>query len=61
MPLCILSTFVYQLVFPFFNVNYRYLIDKFQSAYRCGHSTEIALLRVFNYIVIMAGNETGYT
>ena len=27
------------------------LIDKFQSAYRCGHSMETALLRVYNDIV----------
>ena len=31
------------------------LIDKFQSAYRCGHSTETALLRVYSDIVTMVG------
>ena len=31
------------------------LIDKFQSVYRCGHSTETALLRVYNDIVTMVG------
>ena len=29
------------------------LIDKFQSAYRCGHSTEAALFRVYSDIVTM--------
>ena len=31
----------------------------FQSAYRCGHSTETALLRVYNDIVIMVGKDNG--
>ena len=31
------------------------LIHKFQAAYRCGHSTETALLRVYSDIVTMAG------
>ena len=31
------------------------LIGKFQSAYRSGHSTETALLRVYNDIVTMVG------
>ena len=31
------------------------LIGKFQSAYRCGHSTETALLWVYNDIVTMVG------
>ena len=31
------------------------LIDKYQSAYRCGHSTETVLLRVYNDIVTMVG------
>ena len=31
------------------------LIDKFQSAYRCGHSTETALLHVYNDMVTMVG------
>ena len=35
------------------------LIDKFQSAYRCGHSTETALLRVYNDIVTMVGKGNG--
>ena len=35
------------------------LIDKFQSAYRCGHSTETVLLRVYNDIVIMVGKGHG--
>ena len=34
-------------------------IDKFQSAYRCGHSTETALLRVYNDIVTMVGKGNG--
>ena len=35
------------------------LIDKFQSAYRCGHSTETALLRVYSDIVTMVGKGNG--
>ena len=35
------------------------LIDKFQSAYRCGHSPETALLRVYNDIVTMVGKGNG--
>ena len=35
------------------------LIDKFQSAYRCGHSTETALLRVYCDIVTMVGKGNG--
>ena len=35
------------------------IIDKFQSAYRCGHSTETALLRVYNDIVTMVGMGNG--
>ena len=35
------------------------LINKFQSAYRCGHSTETALLRVYNDIVAMGRNGSG--
>ena len=35
------------------------LIDKFQSAYRCGHRTETALLRVYNDIVTMVGMGNG--
>ena len=35
------------------------LIDKFQSAYRCGHSTDTALLRVYNNIVTMVGKGNG--
>ena len=31
------------------------LIDKFQSAFRCGYSTETALLRVYSDIVTMVG------
>ena len=31
------------------------IIEKFQSAYRCGHSTETVLLRVYNDIVTMVG------
>ena len=34
-------------------------LDKFQSAYRCGHSTETALLRVYNDIVTMVGKGNG--
>ena len=35
------------------------LIDKFQPAYRCGHRTETALLRVYSYIVTMVGKGNG--
>ena len=35
------------------------LIDKFQSAYRCGHSTESYLLRVYSDIVTMVGKCNG--
>ena len=35
------------------------LIDKFPSAYRCGHSTETVLLRVYNDIVTMVGKGHG--
>ena len=35
------------------------LTDKFQSAYRCGHSTETALLRVYSDIVTMVGKGNG--
>ena len=35
------------------------LIDKFQSAYRCGHSTETALVRVYSDIVIIVGKGKG--
>ena len=35
------------------------LIDKFQSTYRCGHSTETALLRVYSDIVTMVGKGNG--
>ena len=35
------------------------LIDKFQSAYRCGHSTETALLRIYSDIVTMVGKGNG--
>ena len=35
------------------------LIDKFQSAYRCGHSTVTALLRVYSDIVTMVGKGNG--
>ena len=35
------------------------LIENFQSAYRCGHSTETALLRVYNDIVTMVGKGNG--
>ena len=35
------------------------LVDRFQSAYRCGHSTETALLRVYNDIVTMVGTGNG--
>ena len=38
---------------------YNDVIDKFQSAYRCGHSTETALLRVYNDIVTMVGKGNG--
>ena len=35
------------------------IIDKFQSAYKCGHSTETALLRVYSDIVTTIGKENG--
>ncbi len=35
------------------------IIDKFQSAYKCGHSTETALLRVYNDIVTTVGKGSG--
>ena len=35
------------------------LIDKFQSTYRCGHTTETALLRDYNDIVTMVGKGNG--
>ena len=35
------------------------LIGEFQSAYRCGHSTETALLRVYSDIVTMVGKGSG--
>ena len=35
------------------------LIDKFQSAYRCDHSTKTALLRVYSDIVTMVGKGNG--
>ena len=35
------------------------LIDKFQSAYRCGHSTKTAFLRVYRDIVTMVGKGNG--
>ena len=35
------------------------LINKFQSAYRCGHRTETALLRVYSDIVTMVGKGNG--
>ena len=35
------------------------LIDKFQSAYRCGHSTETALLRVYSDTVTLVGKRNG--
>ena len=35
------------------------LIDKFQSAYRCGYSTETVLLRVYSDIVTMVGKGNG--
>ena len=35
------------------------LIDKFQSAYRCGHNTETVLLRVYSDIVTMVGKSNG--
>ena len=34
-------------------------IDKFKSVYRCGNSTETALLRVYNDIVTMVGKGNG--
>ena len=35
------------------------LIDKFQSAYRCGHNTGTALFRVYSDIVTMVGKGNG--
>ena len=35
------------------------LIDKFQSAHRCGHSTETALLRLHSDVVTMVGKGNG--
>ena len=35
------------------------IIDKFQSAYKCGHSTETALLRVYSDIVTTIGKGSG--
>ena len=35
------------------------LIDRVQSAYRCGHSTETALLRIYNDIVTIVGKGNG--
>ena len=35
------------------------IIDEFQSAYKCGHSTETALLRVYSDIVTMVGKGNG--
>ena len=35
------------------------IIDKFQSAYKCGHSTETALLCVYSNIVTTIGKENG--
>ena len=37
------------------------IIDKFQSAYKCGHSTETALLRVYRDIVSTIGKGSGST
>ena len=37
------------------------VIDKFQSAYKCGHSTETALLRVYSDIVSTIGKGNGST
>ena len=35
------------------------LTDDFQSAYKCGHSIETALLRVYNDIVVTIGKDNG--
>ena len=35
------------------------IIDQFQSAYKCGHSTETALLRVYSDIVTTIGKGNG--
>ena len=35
------------------------LIDKFQSAYKCGHSAETALLRAYNTVVTTVGKGNG--
>ena len=37
------------------------IIEKFQSAYKCGHSTETALLRVYSDIVSTIGKGNGST
>ena len=37
------------------------IIDKFQSAYKCGHSTETALLRVYSDIVSTISKGSGST
>ena len=36
-----------------------YIVDRFQSAYRAGHSCETALLRVYNDIVTTVGKGNG--
>ena len=41
------------------HIAYDDLIDKFQSAYGCSHSTETALLRVYSDIVTMVGKGNG--
>ena len=35
------------------------IVDKFQSAYKCGHSTETALLRVYSDLVTTIGKGNG--
>ena len=35
------------------------IVDKFQSAYKCGHSTETALLRVYSDIMTTIGKGNG--
>ena len=37
------------------------IIGKFQSVYKCGHSTETALLRVYSDIVSTIGKGNGST